>query len=320
MDDAKQIVGIDLGGTKIEIGLFSHNGNLLWRKKIPTHADKGGDQAMDRIAHEVKTLCATHANTLNIGGIGICAPGPIDNVSGIIYNACNLPWGEYHLISQLKERISLPIVADHDAKVAGLGTYYFGLNEKEKNFVYIVIGTGVGGAIFHNGHIFRGLTNCAGEIGFMTMDYGATHNTPGDIIGNVESYLGGPDINEYYHVRRRELGMPQDPTVVNVKDIGVRAQAGENAARDAINRAGLALGILVSTLSTVLDYDLFIIGGSVSKLGAQLITPAYDAIKIYSHSYFAKKIRIEVSTLTDDAALLGCYRLIRAHLHAQTIS
>ena len=315
MDNERQLIGIDLGGTKIEIGLFSYSGTLLWRKKIPTRAEKGGDQAMDRIAHEVQSLHATYSNTLNIGGIGICAPGPIDNASGIIYSACNLPWGEYHLVSQLKKRIPLPIVADHDAKVAGLGEYYFGLNEKEKNFVYIVIGTGVGGAIFHNGHIFRGLTNCAGEIGFMTINYGATHNKSGDIIGNVESYLGGPDINEYYHVRRKELGMPQDPTVANVKDIGVRAQAGEGAAQDAINRAGLALGVLTATLATVLDYDLFIIGGSVSKLGTQLITPAYNAIKVYSYPYFAKKIRIQVSALTDDAALLGCHRLIHTHLH-----
>lgn len=309
MDSGHRIC-IDLGGTKIEIGLFNGAGELEWRKKIPTHTERGGTQAMDRIAEEVRAMLAEHPRVLP-GGVGLCTPGPIDDKTGIVYNACNVPWGEFPIAAEIERRLKLPTVVDHDAKVAALGEYYFGLKEQEKNFVYIVIGTGVGGAIIYNGELFRGVTNCAGEIGFITIDHKDTDAV--GIPGHAESYLGGPDITEYYQRQRNEH------ETVDVKIIGERARAGDAAAQAAIERAGKALGILTCTLATTLDITLFILGSSVAKLGEQLIEPAYRAIRHYSHSYFTDKIAIRPCILTNDASLVGCYYLIQQALARGTV-
>lgn len=296
---------IDLGGTKIEIGLFNDAGEIEWRKKIPTYPERGGTQAMDRIAEEVRAMLDERPSVVP-NGIGLCTPGPIDDKTGIVYNACNIPWGEFPIAFEIEKRLKLPLVVDHDAKVAALGEYYFGLKEQEKNFVYIVIGTGVGGAVIYNGELFRGVTNCAGEVGFITINY---KDIGTDIIpGNVESYLGGPDITSYYQSQRKEK------EEVDVKIIGERARAGDPMARAAIERAGQALGILSCTLATTLDITLFILGSSVAKLGDQLIEPAYRAVRRYSHSYFTDKITIKPCVLTNDASLFGCYYLIQTAL------
>lgn len=308
--DSGHRIAIDLGGTKIEIGLFNKAGELEWRKKIPTHTERGGSQAMDRIAEEVRAIRSERPDVAP-GGVGVCTPGPIDNKTGIVYNACNVPWGEFPIAAEIERRLQLPTVVDHDAKVAALGEYYFGLKEQEKNFVYIVIGTGVGGAIIHNGELFRGVTNCAGEVGFMTIDYQDTSSP--DIPGNVESYLGGPDIIAYYQSQKKDAGE------VDVKVIGDRARANDTVAQDALERAGRALGIMICTLATTLDITLFILGSSVAKLGAQLIDPAYRAVRRYTHSYFTDKITIKPCILTNDASLFGCHYLINSALQRGTV-
>lgn len=301
---------IDLGGTKIEIALVSNRGEIYSRVKIPTHPERGVQHAIQNIGRTVREMIQAAPSHITVTAVACCTPGPINNSSGVLYNAVNLKWGEVPLQRLLETELQMPTIVEHDAKAAALGEYYFGLRESEKNFVYIVIGTGVGGAIVSNGAVLRGITNGAGEIGHISINCNATEHSHDGIRGSLEAYLAGPHVIAYYKKIAVEQGLPIASKQISATYIGERATHGDPLAQKALERSGKALGILVSSLAMILDIDLFIMGSSVAKLGQHLIKPALKAVPDYCHPHFAHRIRIQAGTLIDDAPLLGCNYLL----------
>ncbi|MBN8594868.1 MAG: ROK family protein [Anaerolineae bacterium] len=294
------VVGIDLGGTKTAIGLINPQDQIVERVRLPTLAEEGPASIVARIGDVVDGFRTRLPAGEALTGLGICAPGPIDPINGIIVNPTNLPKFYNTPMSQLLgDRLGIAIRLEHDAKAAALGEMHFGAGRGVSSLVYIVIGTGVGAAIILDGQIIRGVRNFAGEIGHATLDpYNGERCACGS-LGCVETYMSGPWLERRYHRLRPES------SGVTGEQIAHLATEGDPAAAQVMNGAGEALGIAIATLAMVLDIELYIIGGSVVKAGDVLLNPARQAAPAHSFITVGPRIRIEPAALGDDGPILG---------------
>ena len=239
-----------------------------------------------------------------LAAVGIGAPGPVDLVSGDLLTLVNLPGISKHAFSQraLKERLSLPVVLDHDAKVAALGEFHFGAGRERESMIYIVIGTGVGAAIIYQSELIYGESNTAGESGHMTVDPKG-HQCHCGSRGCLETYTSGPALSRHYAAATGE--------VISGAEVTDRAIAGDAFALEQLRSAGHALGIAIASLAMTLNIELFVIGGSVAQAGDLLLEPARESLTGYSFKAVSARLRVVESTLGEDAPILGAAWIAR---------
>ena len=291
------VIGIDLGGSKIALGLVSPGDEILSRRRINTNADAGAEKVTERIAAQVDSLKRDLPGAATITGVGIGTPGPVDHVSGDLHTLVNLPGISNTPFRRiLQEKLGLPVKLDHDAKVAALGEFHFGAGRERDSMIYIVIGTGVGAAIIYGGRLIYGESNTAGESGHMTVDPDG-HLCHCGSRGCLETYTSGPALAKHYAAASGEA--------VSGAEVTQRALKGDAVAVRTLKRAGRALGIAIASIAMTVNIEQFVIGGSVVGAGDLLLDPARESLKGYSFVAVAAKVRVSASSLGEDAALLG---------------
>lgn len=296
-------IGIDLGGSKIALGLVSPADEILARRRIDTNADAGLERVVERIADEVEALAATLASEEAVAAVGVGAPGPLDHIKGELLTLVNLPGISNSPFRRvLSERLALPVALDHDAKVAALGEFHFGAGRGRDSMIYIVIGTGVGAAIIYQGALLYGEGNSAGECGHMTVDPRGRPCHCGS-RGCLEAYTGGPALSRQY------AEMTGDD--ITGADIAARARSGDAQALQVFTDAGRALGIAIASLAMTLNIETFVIGGSVTKAGDLLLEPARETLPGYAFRAVSERVRVVASELGEDAAILGAAHMAR---------
>ena len=198
------VVGIDLGATKIALGLINPDDKIVAYRRIPTDAHLGPQTVVEHIAQSVGELEAEMPGSKHISALGICSPGPINHQTGMIVDPPNIP-GLHHtpLRQMLSERLNVPVSLEHDAKASGLGEFHYGAGRGERSMVFIVVGTGVGAAIIADGQLYRGLHNSAGEVGHITLDRQGEPCSCGS-RGCVETYVAGPWLARRYERAQSE--------------------------------------------------------------------------------------------------------------------
>ncbi len=305
------VVGIDLGATKIALGLIDPLDRVIARRRIPTDVAAGPAAAVERIAHSLSELAAELPAGQQLAALGICSPGPIDHEAGLIIDPPNLTgWRNVPLRQMLAERLKLPVVLEHDAKASALGEYHYGVGRGERSMVYIVVGTGVGAAIIMDGQLYRGMHNAAGEVGHITIDRDGEKGSSG-INGNVESFMSGPFLVKRYQRLLAQTNQPSPEQPVTGEMIAQWAAQGREAALQVMTQAGEALGITVASLAMILDIELYVIGSSVAKAGDLLLAPARRMMPHYCFQSVAATVRILPAALGDDGPILGCGWLAR---------
>jgi glycyl-radical enzyme activating protein/glucokinase-like ROK family protein len=301
------VIGVDLGGTKIEIGLISPENRVVSRVRIPTLPALGAESVVERIAKEVDTLSAQRPAGARIAALGLCAPGPVDNAAGMLLDPPNLAGLHYAPLRQmLSARLGIPVQIDHDAKAACLGEFYYGAGRGERSMTYVITGTGVGSATILNGQMLRGQNNTAGEVGHVPLD------RDGDLCscgsrGCVETFIAGPWLARRYQKKLQAANSTRstNATEMSAVDVVNLALAGNELARQVMEEAGSALGAAVATLAMVLDVDLFVIGGSVVKAGDLLLEPARRAVPRHCYRSVGCGVRIVATEIGDDGHILG---------------
>lgn len=299
MVNGEWVIGIDLGGSKVELGLVDPQGRIAARRRIATLPQQGPASLVMRVGAAVDELRPSVPPGAQLAGVGICSPGPVDHVTGSLIDPPNLH-GLHHmpLAKLLSERLDLPVVVEHDAKAAALGDFHFGAGRGGRDMVFVVVGTGVGAAFIIDGQLYRGRHNAAGEIGHTTLDRNGELCSCGN-RGCVETYLSGP-----WLARRYAAGV--DAATVSGEQLATLAAAGDPLARQVFADAGAALGVAVATMAMMIDVDLYVIGGSVAKAGDLLLAPARAAAPRHSFASVGARIRIETTALHDDGPILGC--------------
>ncbi|MFC1960595.1 ROK family protein [Chloroflexota bacterium] len=274
------VVGVDLGGTKIALGLVDPQDKIVARKRILMRdCDDCPPVVVQQIAEAVAGFGQLLPAGEHISALGICSPGPLDHVTGTLIDPPNLPGFHHTPIRQmLEDALQLPVSLEHDAKAAALGEYYFGSGRGAASMVYVVVGTGVGAAIIVNGELFRGTSNTAGEVGHITLDRDGELCSCGS-RGCVETYISGPWISRRYQRAAEEAELLSAGDVMpSCTAITALAEQGDPLALRIMTKAGEALGVAVASMAMLLDVELYIIGGGVAHAGELLLAPANNAV------------------------------------------
>ncbi|NJN92815.1 MAG: ROK family protein [Anaerolineales bacterium] len=308
------VVGIDLGATKIALGLINPQHQIVARRRIPTNVLEGPQAAVERMAQNVADLAQELPAGERIAAVGICSPGPLNHETGLIIDPPNLTgWRNVPMQQMLTDRLNVPVRLEHDAKASALGEYHYGVGRGERSMVYIVVGTGVGAAIIVDGQLYRGMHNSAGEVGHITINRNDEPGSSG-VKGCVESYMSGPFLVQRYErlLRASNQQFPDQPLTGEL--IAHLAAKGDKSARQIMTQAGEALGVAIASLAMVLDIELYVIGSSVAKAGDLLLEPARQSMPHYCFQSVAATVRIVPASLGDDGPILGCGWLARQAL------
>jgi glucokinase len=302
----KWVVGVDLGGTKVELGLVSPDDCIVDRRRLPTNPQDGAAPLVSRISQAVDELKEALPAGQSIAGLGICSPGPVDPVAGLLIDPPNLQ-GLHNtsLRTLLETALELPVVLEHDANAAALGDFHFGAGRDAKDMSFIVVGTGVGAAIIVDGQLYRGRHGAAGEIGHVTLDRHGERCSCGN-RGCVETFISGPWLGRRYATLRR---LPEES--MGGAEVADLAAQGDEIAGQVLSAAGEALGTAVATMAMIVDVDLYVIGGSVAKASDLLLEPARQAVPQHSFASVGSRVRIVATKLGDDGPVLGCAWLAR---------
>jgi glucokinase len=302
---------VDLGGTKIALGLIDAGDQIVARCRIPTDAHEGLRSVVERIAGRVAELAGAISPVERISALGICSPGPVDHRSGTLLDPPNLP-GLHHtpLRDALSERLGLPVALEHDAKAAALGEYHYGAGRGERSMVYIVLGTGVGGAIIADGQLYRGTSNSAGEIGHITLDRDGDTCSCG-CRGCVETYVSGPGLARRYTRAAHAAGLEGSPEPVTGERVTRLARQGDPLALRVMAEGGEALGVAIATMAMILDIELYVVGSSVARASDLLLASARRTVPDCSFQSVSSRVRITTTELWDDGPILGCGWLAR---------
>ncbi|MCZ0703094.1 glucokinase [Natronobacillus azotifigens] len=296
-------IGIDIGGTKTAIGVLNREGKLLSKVIIPTDQSVAPNIMMDRINTNMQQLI----NDLNISkkeiqGIGVGAPGPIDTKLGKIVCPPNLPgWNDFKLVEDLGRRVGLEVKLENDASLAGLAEMWIGTAKEEKDFLYMTISTGIGAGIIINGSLVAGSTGNAGEVGHMVVDpsYGTCKCGQ---KGCLEWIASGTAI-----ARQGTDLLKKDVTTEEVfkmyfnKDVQIVEMV-----NDIFDRLGMACVSLIN----LLDINLLVLGGGVSKVGQPMISSIEKYIQNYALNPKARETKIKQASLGGDVGIIGAGALI----------
>ena len=303
------VVGVDLGGTTIKLGLIDLQNKILERRRIPTNPEDGPEISIEHIAQVVDEFRTFVPDKENIAALGICCPGPLDHELGMLINPTNLPkFYNVPLRQMLVDRLNMPVSMEHDAKSAALGEFNYGAGRNQKSMVYVVVGTGVGAAIIMDGQLIRGVKNFAGEIGHATVDRNGELCSCGS-KGCLETYTSGPWLARRYQRLLDQESPASRPTTeipITGETVINLAREGNPLAEKIMMEAGEAVGIAVATMAMILDVELYVFGGGVSKCGDLLLQPARLTVPKYSFRTVGPHVRLMTSELGEDAPLLGC--------------
>lgn len=308
----KLCFGVDLGGTTVKMGVFTVEGSLLSDWEIPTRKEEDGKYILDDIAASIKAKIEEEAiSEADVVGVGIGVPGPV-TAAGIVKGCVNLGWGDVPVEEILKDKTGFPAKAGNDANVAALGELWQGGGKGYNNLVMVTLGTGVGGGIVLDGKIVTGTHGAAGELGHMPVVYDETECCGCGKKGCLEQVASATGIVKE---TKKLLKNPKAESTLKdienftAKDVFDAAKAGDALAIESVDKLGEYLGIALSHIACVVDPDIFIIGGGVSKAGEFLI----DAInKHYVEKTFhqCRKTPIKLATLGNSAGIYGAAKLV----------
>ena len=292
--------GIDLGGTTVKIAYFDETGNMLDKWEIPTVTADGGAQILPDIAASVRQyIDGNQLNETAILGLGIGVPGPIDS-KGVVNKCVNLGWGTFNVAEELSALTGFPVKAGNDANVAALGEYWKGGGQGYANMVFATLGTGVGGGIVIDGNLLHGAHGCGGEIGHMVLNRHETAVCGCGKRGCAEQYCSATGI-----VRLAGLHGMENVTCKDIFDAG---KAGDKVALEVLEEYYEYLGEFLGSLCSVVDPEIVVLGGGVSKAGDVLL----EGVKPYFQKYVfhgIAHIPFALASLGNDAGAYGAFKL-----------
>ena len=304
--------GVDLGGTTVKIAYFDETGNLLHKWEIPTVTADGGKQILPDIAAAVLGhMAQTGAEKSEIIGIGIGVPGPVLE-DGTVNKCINLGWGVFNIEQTLSELTGLRVQAGNDATVAALGECWKGGGQGCNNMIFATLGTGVGGGIVVGGKVIHGVHGAGGEIGHLVLDRNETEPCNCGKYGCVEQFCSATGI---VRIAKKHLSATDAPSSLRsiadltCKDVFDAGAAGDALALEILEKVYAYLGEFLANVGCVVDPEVIVLGGGVSKAGAPLLEGAQRYYQKYVF-HACRQVRFALASLGNDAGAYGAFKLV----------
>lgn len=303
-------LGIDLGGTNIAAGIVSEDGKIINKLSTPTLPQRSFEEIIKDMAFLCnKLLSESGIDISEIQAIGVGTPGAVDNKKGVVLNAGNLGWHNADIKNEMSKYFSVPINIENDANAAAYGEYAVcGIDAD--NFIFITLGTGVGGGIIINKKIYRGFNGAGAELGHCTLVHDGIKCSCGK-AGCWEAYASvSALINQTREAIERNSNslmakLYKERGEVNGRTAFDAAKAGDVAAQNVLKKYLEYVADGICSMINIFEPEVLLIGGGISKEGDYLLNPIVDYCE---KNWFCKNIRqtkIGIAALGNDAGIVG---------------
>lgn len=308
---AEYVFGVDVGGTTVKLGLFDEEGNIKDKWEIPTRTEDNGSHIMSDIAGSILVkMKQEDLKTEDIIGVGMGVPGPV-KADGTVLKAANLGWGVFNPNEELGKLLGIPVKTGNDANVAALGEMWKGGGRGYSDMVAVTLGTGVGGGIILNGRILCGSNGAGGEIGHIHLEDHEEDQCGCKNYGCMEQYASATGI---VRIAKKKLAATSKESLlrnqeVTSKSIWDAVKEGDELAIEVAEVYGEYLGKGLAAVAGVVNPEIFVIGGGVSKAGRVVI----DYMEPYFKKYVfhgAGNAKFALAKLGNDAGIFGAVKLL----------
>ncbi len=300
------VLGVDIGGTKTAAGVVNEAAEVSGTVVLPTRASEGLEVSLGQIYDAI-----ARALTPGVRAIGICAPGPLNPKTGVVINPPNLPgWSNVPLAGLVSARFGLPCRVENDANAAGLAEARFGAARGYSSVFYATLSTGVGAGIVLDGKIYHGKNGAAAEGGHVTIDYRSDAVCNCGSIGCIEALASGTAM-----ARRAGALLPEYPgslvsEPVTAEVIGHAAAQGDPLARRVLEETCVMLGAWLGSVISLLDPDIIVIGGGVSRIGEPLFSRLRALAPARTINQFASSTPIVPAQLAGEVGIVGAAAVV----------
>jgi glucokinase len=309
--ETKKIISVDLGGTKILSALVNSKNEIVSRVKIPTDPSKGKESLLKGIAASVEQLLGENQLTQSdIKAISLGVPGTVNPYTGIIGDAPNLGIKNFNIKEGMAKYVNIPVLIENDVNLAGLGIKRFEYNGEVNNMLVIFVGTGIGGALFFDGKIYRGSSFYAGEIGHIHIDpkgnfsnksrttFELSAGRPAIVKGITKDIKNGKkSVLKEYITEKKSIKSKALLNALKKKD---------KVAIQHINNAADIIGTVLGNVTTILNLDTIVVGGGVVEAMHSYFIPRIK--KTFKENVLKESgahVKINYTKLGDDAPLFG---------------
>ena len=312
MENKRYGCGVDIGGTTIKMGLFLEDGSLIEKWEIPTDKTNEGSNILDDIAKVIEDKMVEHDIIKeNVIGVGMGIPGPV-KADGTVNRCVNLGWGVFNAATELENKIGLTVKVGNDANVAALGEMWQGGGKGYEDVVVVTLGTGVGGGIIIGGQMVSGATGAGGEIGHMTMNRDEIENCGCGKSGCLEQYASATGV---VRLAKRRLKQNDDPSElrslkeITSKDVFDFAKQKDEVALQIVDKVADYLGLALANITCVVNPQVIVIGGGVSKAGS-ILTETVEKHFRENAFHACRTTEFKLAKLGNDAGIYGGMKLV----------
>jgi glucokinase len=303
---ARQVIAVDLGGTKLAAGLVDRDGVVVRRAVEPT--DLAGEETVLR---QLERVIGDFADS-GFDALGVGIPSTIDQRSGRAVTSVNIPLAGVDLRDRLQDTVGVPVLIENDGNAAAVAEHRLGAARGARHVVMLTLGTGVGGGLILDDRLYRGAVGAAGELGHITLDLDGPPCQgvcPGR--GHLEAMASGQAAD-----RLADLAAVEHPD----GDLGRAAAAGRDVnprllvelaaaapgdARDVLEHVGFHLGVGISDLVNVFNPEVVVVGGGLGEAGELVLAPARKVVAERTLLPSRDVVRIVEAELGPDAGLVG---------------
>ncbi|HET8657669.1 MAG TPA: ROK family protein [Micromonosporaceae bacterium] len=307
---AEAVLGLDIGGTKLAAGVVDTAGRTRSFLVIPSYPRRGPRAELDRLFALGRQAVAGQPpdGPTAVRAVGIGCGGPLDPVRGVLLCPLHLPgWRDVPVTAWAQEAFGLPAVLDNDGTAAAAGEHRFGAGTAARNLVYLTLSTGVGGGAVVDGRVYRGAAGNGGEPGHISIDRNGRPCRGCGRRGCLEAYVSGTSIAE----RAREalaggaVSILSALDEVTAADVDRAAAAGDPVAAAVWEQTTEALAIGLTSIVNLLEPELVVLGGGVTRAGERLLGPVREAVRRQAMGPAARAVRIVAATLGDRVGVAG---------------
>jgi glucokinase len=299
----EHVLALDIGGTKLAAGVVNRSGDVLSFVRTPTKVEEGPEAAVKRLlelGHE-----ALAASGRDVTAVGIGCGGPLDPVTGRVLGPPGLPgWDDVPIVDLVAAAYGRPAFLENDATAAVLGEYHYGPWQGVRHMLYLTVSTGVGGGLIVDGRVHRGAAGHGGEFGHVIIDWRGRVCGCGQ-RGCIEAYASGSSIARRA-AEALSAGAPSSmsgrPTA---EAVAAHARKGDPLATRIWDETTAALGRALAVMVNVVEPQLVILGGGVTRAGDMLLLPVRRAALSQAMRPAGAAARVELSSHGDTVGVVG---------------
>lgn len=291
------LAGIAFGDRDVRVAVGTSPLAIIGRQRMPLPPDHHADEGMERAARLMLDLLEQAGATMSdLSAVTVGLPAPVDSVSGQVGSEGILPgWRGVNVAEELQGQLQTPVRLDNTANLAALGELRCGALQGVQHGVYIKASYGMGAGLIINGELFRGSAGTAGEIGHVTIN----ENGPICRCGNrgcLDTFVGSHAVLD---------ALAQSHGAMTLRDVIARALDGDIGCRRVLEDCGRHLGVAVAGLVNLVNPEVIVLGGQISKVGDVVLDPLREAIERCAIPSAAATVRVRASMLQDDADVVG---------------